>query len=96
MLSFELERKPSKIITLGKDGRVDGPGKKKDEGLIGNFRSWGGEWWMETKNHMHSPYVFLSSYLRTSSATAIPMWRTSFPDSGESQDPAVMPIYPGA
>lgn len=73
-----------------------GPGRKRDEGLIGYFWSWGGEWWMETKNHMHSTRVFLSSYLRTSSAKAIPMWGAPSPDSREFQDPTVMPLYPGA
>ena len=55
-----------------------------------------GEWRVGTKNHMHRICVFLSSHLRSSSATAIPVWGVPFPDSCEPQDPTVMPLCPGA
>ena len=55
-----------------------------------------GEWRVGTKNHMHRICVLLSSHLRSSSATAIPVWGVPFPDSCEPQDPTVMPLCPGA
>lgn len=39
---------------------------------------------------------FLSSHLRATSATAVPMRGADSSDSCESQNPTVLPFYPGA
>lgn len=101
VLSFELERKPSLVIPLGTGGRGYVAG-----GVPGGRwtcdRSIGGclEWGRRTVGGGNTPHAqtlsFLSSHLRAASATAVPVRGADSSDSYESQDPTVLPFYPGA